>query len=261
MYSAYDEAFMAETYDHVVPYRTRPDVDFFVTAARESGGPVLELGCGTGRVLIPTARSGVPITGLDASEAMLEACRRRLEDESDEVRERVALFQGRMENFGLEGKFALITTPFRPFQHLLTVEDQIACLRQAHAHLVDGGRLILDLFSPSIPRLAQEPGSAMENSPEFTMPDGRRILRKDCITRRDLVNQVNDIDLIYEITHTDGAEERRIVKIQMRYLFRFEAEHLLARCGFAVEALYGDYDRSPYGATYPGELIFVAQKT
>ena len=62
------------------------------------------------------------------------------------------------------------------------------------------------------------------------------------------------------MTHPDGRTERLVHSFPMRYLFRFEAEHLLARCGFEVEALYADYDRSPYGSKYPGELIFVAVK-
>ena len=70
-----DYAFIADLYDFVVPYRGRPDVAFFVEAAQESGGPVLEVGCGTGRVLIPKARAGVEITGLDLSEHMLAVCR------------------------------------------------------------------------------------------------------------------------------------------------------------------------------------------
>ena len=77
--SGYDRApFIPEFYDHVVPYTTRQDVAFYVGAARESGGPVLELGCGTGRVLIPTARAGIETVGLDLSAGMLEACQRRL---------------------------------------------------------------------------------------------------------------------------------------------------------------------------------------
>ena len=68
-------AFVAELYDHIAPYRDRPDMAFWVEAARESGGPVLEIGCGTGRILIPTARAGIDIVGLDLSSYMLDICR------------------------------------------------------------------------------------------------------------------------------------------------------------------------------------------
>lgn len=142
------DPFVARLYDQVIPYRNRPDVDFFVEAAKKSGGPVLEVGCGTGRILLPTARSGIPITGLDLSEHMLDVCRQELEKEPRDVQDLVSLIQGDMRNFSLGEKFPLITLPFRPFQHLLTVEDQISCLTTIKDHLEPGGGLILDLLIP-----------------------------------------------------------------------------------------------------------------
>lgn len=253
--------FVAEFYDYVVPYRDRQDVAFFVEMARRSEGPVLELGCGTGRVLIPTARAGVEIVGLDLSPSMLSVCREKLSREPQAVQSRVQLVQGDMQQFDLGREFGLVTIPFRPFQHLITVEDQLSCLDSIHRHLADGGRLILDLFNPSLPRLVEERYLAESGEePEFTMPDGRKVVRRHRTVSRDLLNQIIDSELIYYVTHPDGREERLVHRFQMRYLFRFEAEHLLARSGFQVENVYSDYDRSPYGAKYPGELIIVARK-
>jgi SAM-dependent methyltransferase len=256
----YENPFVAESYDLVVPDRNRPDVQFYVDAAKESGGPVLELGCGTGRVLIPTARAGVEITGLDASEEMLRVCRARLEMEPEDVRSRVCLVKAAMQDFRLDKKFALATFPFRPFQHLLTVDDQILCLRYVHAHLQDQGKLILDVYNPWLHRLVEEPGKEFGEEPEFTMPDGRRVVRKHRTVARNLFQQINDEEMIYEVTHPDGSAERIVESFQMRYLFRFEAEHLLARCGFALEHVYSDYQKSPYGSQYPGELILIARR-
>jgi SAM-dependent methyltransferase len=258
----YEEyAFIADLYDHVVPYRTRPDIDFFVDAAQASGGPVLEVGCGTGRILIPTARAGVDIVGLDLSPHMLRICQQRLLDEPAAVQSRVRLHQADMRNFDLGQTFSLVTLPFRPFQHLTTVADQLACLRALHRHLADEGRLILDLFNPSLPALTRDNlGQEFGDEPEFTTPDGRRVVRRHRIVARDLANQINQVELVYNVTHPDGREERLVHAFPMRYLFRFEAEHLLGRSGFAVEAVYSDYDKSPYGAQYPGELIFVAKR-
>ncbi len=254
--------FTAEFYDHLIPYSTRGDVAFFVEMAQASGGQVLEIGCGTGRVLIPTARAGVEIVGLDLSPFMLSICRENLAQEPPEVQARVQLIEGDMRSFDLGRGFALITLPFRPFQHLTTVEDQMACLRTIHRHLAPGGRLVLDLFNPSIIYLAApQRMEEYEDIPQFTMPDGRRVARYARITARDYFNQIQDVDLIYYVTHPDGRQERLVHSFPMRYLFRFEVEHLLARCGFAVEALYGGYDKSSYGSKYPGELIFVATKT
>jgi hypothetical protein len=84
--------------------------------------------------------------------------------------------------------------------------------------------------------------------------------RRHRTVSRDLFNQVTDNELIYYVTHPDGREERLVHRFQMRYLFRFEADHLLARSGLQVEKVYSDYDKSPYGAKYPGDLIIVASK-
>lgn len=257
--------FTAEFYDHVVPYRERQDVAFFIemaaTQVAATGGPVLEVGCGTGRVLIPTARAGFAITGLDLSPSMLAICRANLAAEPAEVQARVQLVEADMRDFDLGREFGLITIPFRPFQHLTTVEDQIACLTTLRRHLQPGGRLVLDLFNPSVPYLA-DPARLDEfgDEPEIRMPDGRRVVRRARIVARDYFSQVQDTELIYYVTHPDGRQERLVHAFPMRYLFRFEAEHLLARCGFEVEALYADYDKNPYGAKYPGELIFVARR-
>lgn len=253
---------VAGLYDYVAPYTERQDIAFYAEMAKESQGPVLELGCGTGRVLIPTARAGVEITGLDGSAAMLARCREKLSIEPADVQSRVALVQGDMRNFNLNRKFALITSPFRPFQHLLTADDQMACLDCAHRHLQPGGRLILDLFNPSIPILAdRELGTEYGNEPEVTLPDGRRFYRRERVVARDYARQVLDCELIHYMTHPDGRQERLVQAFQMRWLFRFEVEHLLERCRFRVEAIYSDYDRSPFGSKYPGELILVAKRT
>ena len=252
---------IAEFYDYVVPYRDRPDVAFFVEAAKEAGTPVLEVGCGTGRILIPTARAGVQITGLDLSPNMLEVGRRRLLAEAEDVRSRALLIQGDMRTFELPEQFRLVTLPFRPFQHLTTVKDQLACLERIQRHLVEAGRLILDIFNPKMEALtADNVGVEMSDEPEFTMPDGRKVIRRHKIVSRDVANQIQQVELIYYVTHPDGRQERLVQAFPMRYLFRFEAEHLLARAGFEVENLYADYDKSPYGSKYPGELIFVARK-
>lgn len=255
-----DYAGIAELYDYVIPYRDRGDVEFFVEAAQSSGGPVLEVGCGTGRVLLPTARAGITITGLDASPSMLAICRRRVAAEPEPVRSRIDLVEADMRDFALGRRFALATIPFRPFQHLLTVADQLACLTTIREHLQPGGQLILDLFNPSLDALAQQAtGEIVASEPEVTLPDGRKLVRHHRIVRRDRFEQINDVELLYDISHPGGHEERLVHAFRMRYLFRFEAEHLLLRAGFAIDTLYADYGKNAYGSKYPGELIFVAR--
>jgi SAM-dependent methyltransferase len=251
----------AEYYDHVGPYRDRPDVPFFVDLAREASGPVLEMGCGTGRVLLPCARAGARVTGADLSAAMLDVCRRKLAAEPEDVRARVDLVLADMRDFSLGQTFALVTLPFRSFQHLESVDEQRAALATIRRHLASGGRLVLDLFNPSLellgdPRWLREP--LVE--PPVRMPDGRTLVRSLRITARDYLRQVQEVEIAHDLTWPDGRTERHVDTTRLRYLFRYEAEHLLVREGFEVEALYGDYDRSEFGAKYPGELIFVATR-
>lgn len=253
---------VADLYDHIVPYRDRPDVNFFVDLARDSGGPVLELGCGTGRVLIPTAGAGIDIVGLDLSTEMLAICRRRLAAEPQAVQARARLVQADMRQFEFSERFRLATIPFRPFQHLLTVDDQLACLECVHRHLTSDGRLLVDVFNPSLPFLTEDDvGQEFEGGPDFTTADGRKVKHRDKIVARDYFNQVLSIEMIYYVTHPDGRQERQVHAFSMRYFFRYEMEHLLVRAGFAVEQVYGDYEKNPYGTKYPGELIFLARKS
>jgi len=225
------------------------------------GETVLEVGCGTGRVLIPTARAGIEITGLDLSPHMLAVCRERLKAEPQEVQSRVRLVEGDMRHFDLYQPFQLVTLPFRPFQHLTTMQEQLACLGCIHKHLREGGKLILDIFNPKLESLVDTNfGKEMADEPEFSMPDGRKVIRRHSTVSRDVANQINYVELLYYVTYPDGHQERLVQAFPMRYLFRFEAEHLLTRAGFRVEQLYADYDKSPYGSKYPGELIFVAEK-
>ncbi|HZV11623.1 MAG TPA: class I SAM-dependent methyltransferase [Candidatus Kapabacteria bacterium] len=261
-YSQGDEyGSVAKFYDYVTPYRERGDVDFFVEAAREANGPVLELGCGTGRVLVPTAQAGIDITGFDSSETMLSICKRKLAAEPKEVQSRVQFVQGDMRHFDLGKTFKLITIPFRPFQHLVTVEDQISCLTNIRRHLADGGKLVFDVFNPSMQGLLDEVRlQETDDIAEITMLDGRKMKRRFRVASRDYFRQVQDIELIYYVTHPDGRQERLVHAFPMRYFFRYEVEHLLVRCGFKVEAVYSSFAKEPFGAKYPGEIIMVASK-
>jgi SAM-dependent methyltransferase len=256
-----DSAFVADFYDHVAPYRARQDVAFFVEVAKEAGGPVLEIGCGTGRVLLPIARAGVEIVGLDSSSEMLRVCREKLAREPTDTQRRVQLVNADMRDFQLSGVFAVAMMPFRPFQHLLTVADQCSCLTCVGSHLPEGGELVMDVFNPSLEMLASDDvGEELGDEPEFLTPGGARVVRRYRVISRDLHQQINHVELIYYVSHPDGREDRLVHAFPMRYLFRFELEHLLARCGFVTEHVYADFERSPYGSKYPGDLVVVARK-
>lgn len=250
----------ASFYDHVPAYASRGDVAFYAAEARASAGSVLELGCGTGRILIPCARAGVEMIGVDASPAMLERCKANLRREPDAVQGRITIARADMRKFDFGRKFRLIIIPFRAFQHLLSAEDQSSCLNAVKMHLLKDGRLIFDLFNPSIPMLADPALLSEANDAEFTMPDGRHVVRTNRFLLRDYNRQICESEMIYHVTHPDGRSEKFPHHLVMRYSFRFEIEHLLARVGLVPEQFQSDFQGSPFGSTYPGELVITARK-
>jgi SAM-dependent methyltransferase len=255
------ERALAEYYDHVPLYANRADVEFYLRLTREAKGKVLELGCGTGRILIPTAVAGSTVVGLDLSAAMLAKCREKLAQQPEEVQRRARLVQGSMTDFTLEELFALVTIPFRGFQHLLRAEEQLACLRAIHGHLEPGGRLAFDLFHV-LPQGMYDPEwmKEREDTPETPLPDGRRFRRTNRVTAFHRAEQYNEVEFAVYVTHPDGRAERLTDRFPFRYFFRFEVEHLLARAGFRVAALCGNFDGSPFADDSP-EMIFVAEKS
>lgn len=251
---------VAEFYDYVTPYLERQDVDFFVDLAKESKGPVLEIGCGTGRVLIPTARAGIEIIGVDKSLSMLAVCSNKIAREPQEVQARIRLTKADMRSLHLGREFALITTPFRPFQHLIAVNDQLSCLESVRRHLRKDGKFVLDLFNPDLEQLAERMKQTDETITEelaFEMPNSRKVSRTIKITAMNPLEQTLEIEQIFDVKGNDGREEKREQKFCLRYFFRYEVEHLLARAGFRILDVYSGYDKSPLGSTYPGELIYI----
>lgn len=255
----YENAFVAEYYDATAIVRERADVEFYLECASRCGDPVLELGCGTGRILLRLAEAGHHVCGFDLSPHMLARCREKLHKLPADIQRRATLVQGDMTAFDLNEQFSLIIIPFRPFQHLLATEDQLACLKAAKRHLARGGRLIFDLFQTDARRI-HDPFFLQERPVpgEVTFPDGRIVRVRERTVAFQRAIQCNDVELIYYVTHADGRTERLPNPFRIRYFFRYEVEHLLARAGFRVSELYGDFTRTPLRDDSP-EMIFVAE--
>jgi SAM-dependent methyltransferase len=258
-YDAHPE--IPELYDHIPLYRDRKDVAFYVDLCRGAGGEVLELGCGTGRILIPAAEAGCTITGLDQSGFMLDRCRAKVHTLAPEVQKRVTLVEADMANFSLGRTFALVTVPFRPLQHLVSVEEHLGLLACVHRHLAPGGKLALDVFHPHLTTLAEALNlEEIEDTAEVALPDGRRIRRTFRVTAKYRAEQRNDIELIYYVQDPAGNTARLVQAFPMRYFFRFEIEHLLARAGFELQYLFGNFDRSPFTDSSPEMVVIALRK-
>ena len=259
MTSALYDSFIADYYDESPVVKGRlQDVAFYRDAAREFGDPVLELGCGTGRITMALAQAGKRVTGLDLSERMLERAVKKRAALFPEERERVHLVQGDMAQFDLGEKFRLIIIPFRPLQHLMEVKQQMDCLECVRKHLAPGGRLVLDVFQTDAERMHDPVHMREMLVTEYNTADGRRVRITERVAAFHRAEQINDVEMIFSVVHPGGRQERMVFAWPLRYFFRYEVEHLLARCGFQVAAEYGNFDRTPIQNDSP-EMIFVAE--
>jgi SAM-dependent methyltransferase len=260
MYDAFPD--LPAIYDSVPVYVTRRDVRFYVEEARDVGGSVLEVGCGTGRILLPIARSGRTIDGLDASPEMLQRCRAKLEQEPVAVQRHVMLHRGDARDFDIGRQFDLVIAPFRVMQHQITIEDQLGFLDSAARHLAPGGRLIFDVFNPNFAALVSADGVEREDTPQTTLPDGRTFRRAGRVARVRWIDQVSEIELIYYISSGSGAQfDRHVESFDMRWFLRAELVHLLARTGFRVRSIYGDFDRSTLIDSSPEQIVCAERVT
>ena len=253
--SAYDDIpDFGLLYDSVPLYAARRDVGFYVAEAKAAGGQVLELGCGTGRILLPIARAGCTIAGVDSSSQMLARCKEKLAAEAATVQARVMLQQRDIRDFALGAKYALIIAPFRVVQQLARIDDQLRFLAAVAHHLAPTGRFVFDVFNPRFDALTSADGVEREDTPELRLADGRTLRRGARVTRVRWVDQVTETELIYYV-----GGKRYVQAFDMRWYLAAELQHLLARAGFTVRAMYGDFARSALVDASP-DIVTIAER-
>jgi len=252
--SSYEQ--LAADYDSAYERAVLLDRPFYVHLALEHGGPVLEVGCGTGRILIPTAAVGVAIWGLDFSPAMIGCLEEKLATKKPEVRAHILeLTVGDMRDFDLGRQFPLITMPFRPFQHMTTIDDQLAALACIKRHLAPGGRFVMDVFNVRWDLLADRKGTEAREM-EWQDDDGNTVVRYFRTETVDTVNQCFGGTFLFRTTRDEKVIDEREVPFSMTF-FTYPQMMLLFRlAGLEVVASYGGFDRSPITTGSP-ELIFV----
>jgi SAM-dependent methyltransferase len=232
-HSPYDA--IAELYDPWSRSVTE-DVPFYVSEARKAGGPVVELGVGTGRIAVPTAVAGVPVIGVDSSAGMLEVCRRYAEDEG--VSELLDLRLGDLAAPPVSERVRLVTCPFRSYLHLPDHDARVRALSAARQLLLPGGRLIFDAFAPLEDDILATHGRWIEREPEiFERADWDEAKRT----------------LTLSVRGPGGETTMRLAWISAR-----EWRVALEEAGFGVERCYGWFDHRPYRG---GEdFVFVARR-
>ncbi len=232
------------------------DLPFYLDMAKQIGGPVCELACGTGRALLPLARAGFDVTGIDMSQAMLDRFQAKLDKEPREVQARVALKCADMRDYRFTQEFKLVFCAFNSFQHLLTTDDQLACLTSVHDYLADEGRLVLNAFAPDHSRLTgrAETLTHVERDPET----GRDMVVTN-VTKRDPATQTMDAFQCVDRIGDDGTVRRFPATFTLCWIHNREMHLLLRLAGYEVTAVYGGYDKRPYDYV-SGIQLFVASK-
>ncbi|MGZ4206108.1 MAG: class I SAM-dependent methyltransferase [Actinomycetota bacterium] len=233
----------------------RDDAPFYVKRAADVRGPVVELGVGTGRVAIAIAEAGRDVIGVDISDAMLTEAVRRAAVAG--VADRISLVEGNMRDFVADPPVELVIVPFRAFLHMLTVDDQLAALGAIHRSLVPGGRLVLNFFVPD-PQMQVAQHGRKTSHGEFTDERGRRCEMWGVPTF-DPTTQLLHLRVGLDVYEDERLVDTVETEFDLRVIYRYEFEHLLARAGFEVEALYGWFDERPLEGD-AREQIWVAKK-
>jgi SAM-dependent methyltransferase len=230
----------AQLYDRLFPGGEKA-VEFYRAEADRQGGSVLELGCGTGHKLIPIAADGHPCTGLDLSPEMLAEARRKADERGVEVQWVV----GDMRTFDLGRTFDLVVIAANSLLHLHEADELVGCLRSVRRHLAPGGRLVLDVFNPSVRLLAQADGvRRRREGSSFVDPD-RGVVHVDVAETYDADAQVTRGTWWFS---TESEADFAVAPLEMRSIFPQELPLLLSLGGLRVVERFGDWSRGPFTA-------------
>ena len=229
-----------DAYDLVlkdIPY----GLDFYVTLARAANGPVLDIACGTGRILLPCLQAGVDIEGLDLFEPMLTTLRAKAAALGLSPR----LHQADMSDFSLSRRYRLIVIPFNAFIHNMTQAAQIRCLQLCREHLLPGGELTFDTFFPSL-EIIGAPQNTRVLEGELPHPQTGLPIRLYDTRNFDRVAQVQHSLNEIELLAADGSVQMvHRSEVSSRYIYKQEMALLLRVADFARWEIYGDFDRRP----------------
>lgn len=224
--------------------------DFYLEEIINTKGPVLEAGVGTGRIFTSALESGADIYGIDYSEKMLMRLKEKI---SPDEHNRIS--QNDIRDFKLDKKFQLIISPFRVFQHLLTVEDQLKTLNNIYDHLEECGRLIFDVFNPDIKRMLYPPENVLEFDGEYE--PGQSLKRYATVKYNHIIQQMN---LTFNFVWLEkGSVKTDSFSTPLRYYFRYELENLIGRTKFRLENMYGDFSKGELNEK-SNEFIVVCRK-
>jgi SAM-dependent methyltransferase len=232
MAALYPETF-ARFYDQIYhQIRDSDDAEFYLGEINRTKGRVLEIGTGTGRFFLNALKRGADIYGLDISPSMVNVLLKKLDK-----KEHYRISIQSITDFKHNRKFDLIIAPFRVFMHLMEKEEQIRALNNVYRHLKSGGRFIFDVFVPDLRPLISGISNQIDFDGEYE--PGKRV-KRTVSTKPDLHNQLINIDFLLEWDEGNEVKQEHWLT-PLRYLFRFELEHLIERSDFKNYKILGDF--------------------
>lgn len=249
----------AKWYDLFYSTESGEEVDFYLREMAESGGPVLEIGVGTGRIAIPAAANRLEVVGVDASAEMLAVAEAKAEA-AGPLSGSVVLAQADMRTLDLRRHdFALVTIPARTLLLATSQEDQLATLCSAARHLRPAGRLIFNVFNPT-PDLVGDDSETPIEIGEATDPKHNKRFRLTALNRFDTESQINHAtQVVEEIGPTGTLTEQARLAVTLRYLHPHEIFSMVEETNLVVESIFGWFDRSPFTEDSE-EMIFVCRR-
>jgi len=232
--------------------RRKKDVLFYAELAARSGGPVLELGVGTGRVSIEIARRDVEVVGVDRVPPMLTRAKERVAREPQRVRDLVTLRNGDLTRVRMKRRFPLVIAPFNVFMHLYERRDWERALRTVKAHLTTRGRLVFDIRVPDPKELARDPQKTYRCRPVTRPEDGLRYRYGEAFDY-DTETQIQMVTMVFE--REGEPESFFITPLAHRHVFPAELEALLHYNGFSIVERFGDFDHGPLTRESESQVI------
>lgn len=224
--------------------------------AQRTDGPLLELGCGTGRLLIPLAQAGYAVTGVDLSPEMLRRAREKVA--AANLADRVTLIEGDYATVALGGPYRFAFCVMNTFLHLTTTDAQLRALRHWRQHLAPDGLLLLDVFHPDFRQLAELDGRLIHDR-TWRDPESGATVMKFVTCTADPASQLLHVTMLYDEITADGTLRRTAAPYEICYMGRAEAKLVLERAGYVLEAVYGGWDLAPFEGN-PDRMILVARR-
>ena len=234
------------------------DVDYYVARYLEVDGPAVEVGVGTGRIAVPALEAGAELIGVDLSAEMLAICRQKAAAAG--VADRLTTIEAPMQAFTVPSAVDLVTIPFRTFLHNLTSADQRATLAACRRALRPGGRLIVNMFNPNLATIAYWIGRGdVDAGPAEADRAEAEAAAASAGTDEERYYGTASQVVTTRVPFRDAEGRRQRYEINLRWVYRYEMEHLLALEGFEVESLHGDFADTPFDDLSP-EMVWTARR-